>query len=332
MIILGIETSCDETSSSILKDGEILSNIIFSQEEHAIYGGVIPEIASKNHEKLLYDIVKKSIVSSKIKISDIAAISVTCGPGLVSSLMVGINFAKGMALGLNIPIIGINHLEGHILSNFINNNEIIEYPFLSLLVSGGHTQIIFVEKDKYSIIAKTVDDAAGEAFDKGAKILGFKYPGGPEIEKAAKNGDSSKYKFKIPNVKSNNKDFSFSGIKTALFYLTRDMSLVDLKTNLNSIAASYQKVIIDTLLQKLHICLQAYKVNKVCIVGGVSANKYFRERAKNFSMKNDNIIIQFPDFKFCTDNAAMIAMTGYIKLKKKYNYSRNIYPDPNLNF
>ena len=328
MIILGIETSCDETSAAILKNSHVLSNTVCTHLEHTEFGGVVPEIASKNHEKLILNIIRKSIKDANISITDIDGIAVTYGPGLIGSLLVGLNFAKGLSIGLNLPIIGINHLEGHLLSSFINKDR-IDYPHLCMLVSGGHTQIVFVDEKDYKIIANTVDDAAGEAFDKGARILGLKYPGGPEIEKLSINGNRNKYSFTIPRVKKAPNNFSFSGLKTALLYKYKNMSKDDINNNLHHLAASYQEVILDTLFDKLIFSLKMYKVNFVTIVGGVSANKRFREKANEIS-ENYNINIKFPDFKFCTDNAAMIAMAGYIKYKEKSISSLDLVPSSNL--
>jgi len=328
MVILGIETSCDETSSSILKNGKILTNTVCSQLEHVKYGGVVPEIASKNHEKLISKVVHKSIEDANIDINDVDAVAVTYGPGLVGSLLVGLNFAKGLSLGLNIPLIGINHLEGHIVSNYINKEKII-FPYLCLLVSGGHTQIVLVEKNKYKILSTTVDDAAGEAFDKGAIILGLNYPGGPEIEKKAQKGKLNKYKFPIPYVKSNPCNYSFSGLKTSLLYKIKSLDKKTLKYDLCDIAASYQEAIIDTLFSKLNLVLTHNPVNNISIVGGVSINKRFRQKAKMFEI-DKAVSIVFPDNEFCTDNAAMIAMAGYLKYKNKSFSSLDILPNPRL--
>ena len=275
MIILGIETSCDETSASILENTIVLSNIVVSQLVHIDFGGVVPALASKDHEKLINQVVNKSLEVSNYKLSDIDAVAVTQGPGLIGSLMIGLNYAKGLCVGLNIPLIGVNHLMGHIASGFITND--INYPYLCLLVSGGHTQIWKMENSsEYSIISTTVDDAAGEAFDKGARILGLKYPGGPEIEKYASNGEEGTYKFTIPKVKANPLNFSFSGLKTALLYLVQDMSKSELSKNIYNIAASYQETIIDTLLNKVCDVYSVNEVKDVLIVGGVSANERFR--------------------------------------------------------
>tara|TARA_B100001996_G_scaffold252837_1_gene196264 strand:+ start:2437 stop:3432 length:996 start_codon:yes stop_codon:yes gene_type:complete len=312
MIILGIETSCDETSASVLKDGKILANVVNTQLIHSKYGGVVPSLASKNHEKLINHIVDKAVNDSKIKLSDIDGIAVTQGPGLIGSLMVGLNYAKGLSVGLGKPIIGVSHLEGHLFSGLIDNS--IDFPYICLLVSGGHTQIWQVSGfNNYKILSTTVDDAAGEAFDKGARILGLKYPGGPEIEKAAKNGNVKKYHFTIPYVKSNPLNFSFSGMKTALLYLTNKFTQNDLNKELANIAASYQESIIDSLLNKLSSVLDIYKSSNVLIAGGVSANKRFRTKSNKLE-EDKNIKIHFPDFKYCTDNAAMIAMVGYKKM------------------
>ena len=328
MIILGIETSCDETSAAVIKNGQVLSNIVLSQTVHSKFGGVVPDLASKNHDKYIYDVVQKSITDSGVNINDLSAVCVTYGSGLLSSLIVGVNFAKGLSVGLNIPFIGINHLEGHLYSSFINKT--IEYPFLSLIVSGGHTQIWIVNNyNDYKIVSTTVDDAAGEAFDKGAKILGLGYPGGPEIEKNAINGNPQKYKFTIPVVKSNIYNYSFSGLKTALLYHIKELKKNNTEYLLSDIACSYQESIIDTLLSKLTLVIKETKISKLSIVGGVSANKRFRYKADLLKNKF-NLDIMFPEMKYCTDNAAMIAMAGYLKYKNKDFSELTLTPNPNL--
>ena len=324
MVILGIETSCDETSASILKDGRILSNVIVSQLVHSEYGGVVPYLASKDHEKLVHRVVLQSVEDSSLSFDDITAIAVTQGPGLIGSLLIGLNYAKGLSIGLKIPLIGINHLHGHIASGLIDNN--IDFPFLCLLVSGGHTQILKIENETdYIVLSKTVDDAAGEAFDKGARILGLKYPGGPEIDKASLNGKLGEYKFTIPKVKSNIADFSFSGLKTALLYKVNKLSKETMENKISNIAACYQESIIDTLFDKLKIVLNENRVNNILIVGGVSANTRFRIKSKDF-MSDKNVNIIFPNLKYCTDNAAMIAMAGYMKYKKGLSSNIDILP------
>ena len=324
MIILGIETSCDETSAAILKDEVVLSNVIISQLIHEKFGGVVPFLASKDHEKLIHRVVKQSLENASCTFSDIDAVAVTQGPGLIGSLLIGLNYAKGLCIGLNIPLIGINHLHGHIASGFIDNK--INYPYLCLLVSGGHTQIWKINnEDDYIILGTTVDDAAGEAFDKGARILGLKYPGGPAIEKNAKKGKLGTYNFTIPKVKSSPIDFSFSGLKTSLLYLVNDMSKLLIKKEISNIAACYQETIIDTLLEKIKIAYKTNKVKDILIVGGVSANKRFRNKAKELIEKMDINVI-FPNVKYSTDNAAMIAMAGYTKYKNKQFSSIDISP------
>ena len=329
MIVLGIETSCDETSAAIIKDGVVLSNKVYSQEVHKIYGGVVPELASIDHERNIYHITKEALSFAKINLNQINLIAVTYGSGLLSSLIVGLNFAKGLSIGLNIPLIGINHLEGHLSSSLINNNS-IKFPYLSLLVSGGHTQIWFIKNyNEYKVIANTVDDAVGEAFDKGARILGLGYPGGPEIEKKSKYADSKKYIFSIPEVKTNKLSFSFSGLKTALLYKKKYLDENKIKYSINDLAASYQEILVDTLLSKLSRAIKEYKTSTVSIVGGVSANKRFRFKSIDFKKKH-NIAIQFPEMEYCTDNAAMIAMAGYLKYKNKQISDIGILPNPNI--
>ena len=259
MNILGIETSCDETSAAIIKDKVLLSNIVYSQDIHVKYGGVVPEYASREHEKNLLNTISESLSVAKIKINELDAIAVTYGPGLSGSLLVGLNMAKGLSMGLNIPFIGINHMEGHLFANLLTDN-CINYPYICLLVSGGHTQIWIVHKNKYELISDSIDDAAGEAFDKGAKILGLKYPGGPEIEKLSKSGIFDKYKFPRPEVKKSKFNFSFSGLKTSLLYKTKSMSKKDVNNSINDLCASYQEAILDTLVNKLELVINKTKI------------------------------------------------------------------------
>ncbi|MBI73008.1 MAG: tRNA (adenosine(37)-N6)-threonylcarbamoyltransferase complex transferase subunit TsaD [Candidatus Marinimicrobia bacterium] len=327
MIVLGIETSCDETSCSIIKNNKVLSNVVKTQKIHQSFGGVVPDLASKDHEKKITIIVNEAIHKANVDLSSIDGIAVTYGAGLLGSLIVGLNFAKGLALGLNIPLIGISHLEGHLSSGFINKTP--NFPSLSLIVSGGHTQIWKLENiNNFKVISNTVDDAAGEAFDKGARILGLGYPGGPEIEKIAKTGNPFKYKFTIPEVKKNKFNFSFSGLKTSLLYLKKNL---DEKGGylIEDLAASYQHAIIESLLSKLDRAISAHQIFNIMIVGGVSANKYFRNYASKIQEKY-NLNLIFPDFEYCTDNAAMIAMAGYFKLKNKDFSDLSIEPNPNI--
>ena len=323
MIILGIDTSCDETAASILEDGKILSNIVYSQDVHIAFGGVVPNLASKDHEKNIFKTVQESILKAKVNLNDLDIIAVTYSPGLISCLLVGLNFAKGLALGLNIPLIPVNHLEGHLCSNLINNYN-IDMPYLCLLVSGGHTQIWEVNKaEKYNILSTTVDDAAGEAFDKGAKMLGLPYPGGPQIERCAVRGNKTKYNFSIPNMKENPLNFSFSGIKTSLFYKIKNMDSESLKNELYNLCASYQEGILNILFNRIKMVLNNTNIENISIVGGVSCNKRFRAKADRFSSLY-NVNFHFPENQFCTDNGAMIAMSAYI------SKSRHVYDDKSL--
>ena len=329
MVILGIETSCDETSAAICTNGEITSNVVFTQEEHAKYGGVVPEIASREHDVNIHSIVSKALDRAKLDYKEINAIAVTYGAGLLGALIVGLNYAKGLAIGLNVPFIGINHLEGHLYSNFISSSK-LRYPYLCLLVTGGHTQIWEVNSvGEYVLHANTVDDAAGEAFDKGARLLGLSYPGGPEIERISIDGDSNSYKFSIPYVKNNPLNFSFSGLKTSLLYKINELSKEELKNNRSHIAASYQEIIIDTLLNRLTKVYKKTKIDNISITGGVAANNRFREKAKLLS-HNLNTSIYFPPLKYCTDNAAMIAKASYQKLLSGLNSPLDLEPNPNL--
>jgi len=309
MIVLGIETSCDETAVSICKDGEILSNIISSQTVHSEFGGVVPEIASREHERLLNNIAIKAIKDASIKIDDIEGIAVTNGPGLAGSLLTGVSFAKGLALGLRVKIISINHLEAHIMANLLDKSN-INFPFLCLLVSGGHTQVWSINKlDDYVLLGETRDDAAGEAFDKGARIMGLGYPGGPEIEECAIDGNPKLIKFPRALIKSNKIEFSFSGVKTSLLYFMDSFS-ESKKYSIADVAASYQQAIIDCLINKIELAIVQTGINIVTIAGGVAKNSVLRNQIKKTFPKNKII---FPDMTYCTDNAAMISFLGEIK-------------------
>ena len=327
MKILGIETSCDETAASICVDGKILSSALTSQEIHSKFGGVIPELASREHEKTLNLIVHKALQESNLSINELDGIAVTQGPGLSGALITGTSFSKGLSLGLNIPVIGVNHLEAHIFANFLAEPH-LEFPFVCLLVSGGHTQLWEI-KDflSYNLLGETRDDAAGEAFDKGARILGLNYPGGPEIEKCAKNGDFNKINFPRALIKSNKIEFSFSGLKTSLLYFM-DSYKQSKDCGLNDVAASYQKAIIDCLVAKMKLAIDLTGVNTISIAGGVAKNKLLRLSIDK-SLKGTKII--FPSLKYCTDNAAMISYLGEKKFvlghSSKFDFSIN----PNFN-
>lgn len=326
MIVLGIETSCDETAASVCVDGKIVSSIISSQEIHAEFGGVVPELASREHEYLLNTIVNKSLVIADIDYHHLDGIAVTQGPGLAGTLLTGICFAKGLAQGLAVPIIAVNHLEAHIFANFIANPE-LEFPFICLLVSGGHTQLWLIDNiGKYKLLGDTLDDAAGEAFDKGARILKLGYPGGPAIEKSAKGGNPNAVKFPRGMIKSDTFDFSFSGLKTALLYYMDDYANKN-DVTLNDVAASYQEAIIDVLSNKLSRAAAYYKIDTCVVAGGVAANKNLRTRI-NTLLPSKKVI--FPALEFCTDNAAMIAYLGEIKLKNGEQSKIDFSVLPNL--
>ena len=326
MIVLGIETSCDETAVSVCMNGEILSNIVGSQLIHSDFGGVVPEVASREHERLLNDLTIKAIKSAKIKINAIDGIAVTNGPGLAGALLTGVSFAKGLAIGLEIDIVSINHLEAHIIANLLERND-INYPFLCLLVSGGHTQLWLIKKiNNYTLLGETRDDAAGEAFDKGARILGLGYPGGPEIEKCAKDGDSNLVQFPRAFINSQTIEFSFSGLKTALLYYMDSFEETD-KCTLNDVAASYQSAIIECLVAKMKLATKITGVNTISIAGGVAKNTFLRNSIdKNLSNKN----IIFPELKYCTDNAAMISYLGEKKLQMGKKTELNFSINPNF--
>ncbi len=324
MIVLGIESSCDETAVSICKDGKILSNIVSSQQVHSNYGGVVPEVASREHDRLLNQLVIKSIKEANISLNDIQGIGVTKGPGLAGTLLTGVSFAKGFSQSLNIPIIGINHLEAHIYANFLAYPK-LEYPLVCLLVSGGHTQIWYIKNIfDYELLGDTRDDAAGEAFDKGARILGLGYPGGPIIEKIAKKGNGDLISFPKAFMEKDNLEFSFSGLKTSLLYLVKKNQLFEME----DIVASYQKAILDVLVTKLARSVIIKKVNTCIIAGGVAANKSLRRLVEE--KLNDTINVYYPDINLCTDNAAMIAFLAEIYFKKGIRSNLDFEVIPNL--
>jgi N6-L-threonylcarbamoyladenine synthase len=334
-IILGIESSCDETSASVCINGKIVSNIIAGQTIHQNYGGVVPELASRVHQQNIIPTVHQAIIDAKINKKDINAVAFTRGPGLLGSLLVGVSFAKAFALGLNIPLIEVNHLQAHILAHFIapknsENHVFPTFPFLCLTVSGGHTQIVLVKNYfDMEIIGQTLDDAAGEAFDKTAKILGLPYPGGPLIDKYAQLGKPI-YTFTEPKIADLN--FSFSGLKTAILYFVRDNLKADptfLENNLNNICASVQARIVSILINKLKKAAKTHQISQIAIAGGVSANSGLRV-ALNAEAKINNWQIFIPDFEHCTDNAAMIAIAGHYKFLNNDFVGQNISPMPRM--
>lgn len=325
-IVLGIESSCDETSASICIDGKIVSNIIANQTIHEQYGGVVPELASRVHQQNIVPAVAQAISAAKINKKDIDAVAFTRGPGLLGSLLVGTSFSKAFALASNIPLIEVNHMQAHILAHFIDDPK-PQFPFLCLTVSGGHTQIVLV-KDYFEmeIVGETLDDAAGEAFDKTAKILNLPYPGGPLIDKYAKLGNAERFKFPEPQIA--NLNFSFSGLKTAILYFVRDNVAKNpdfLTENLEDICASVQQRIVSILLNKLQKAVIQYQVTGIAIAGGVSANSGLRNSLLALGEKN-NWDVFIPKFEYCTDNAAMIAMAGYYKYLKQDFVGQDVAP------
>jgi len=318
--ILGIESSCDDTSAAVLKNETILSNIIATQDIHKAYGGVVPELASRAHLQNIVPVVDQAIQAAGITIHDLDAIAFTKGPGLLGSLVVGTSFSKAFSLALGIPMIDVNHMHGHVLAHFIDDEgkENPPFPFLCLTVSGGHTQIVLVKNYlEMEVIGTTIDDAAGEAFDKSAKMLGFDYPGGPLIDKYAKEGNPLKFEFAKPKIEGY--DYSFSGLKTSILYFIQKQEKIVptfIEDNLQDLCASIQKTIIDILFVKLIKASCDLGINDIAIAGGVSANSGLRnELYKMKAERNWNIFI--PKFEFCTDNAAMIAITGKFMFEQK---------------
>ncbi len=315
-IILGIESSCDDTSAAVISDGWLLSNVIASQDVHKAYGGVVPELASRAHEQNIVPVVSEALSRAGISASDLTAIAFTRGPGLLGSLLVGTSFAKALGLALDIPIVEVNHLQGHILAGFVKQKDkpVVQpsFPYLCLLVSGGNSQIVKVNSPlDFEILGQTIDDAVGEAFDKCSKMMGLGYPGGPVIDRLAKLGDPERFKFAKPHIPG--LDYSFSGIKTSLLYFVRDEIVKDpdfMEKNKEDICASFQKTLIDILLDKLIKASKQTGIREITIGGGVSANSGLRDRIVAEGRKRGwNTYL--PEFKFTTDNAAMIAIAGY---------------------
>lgn len=325
-VILGIESSCDDTSAAICVDGKILSNVIANQSIHQAYGGVVPELASRVHQQNIVPAVQQALINAKVSKNDVDAVAFTRGPGLLGSLLVGVSFAKSFALAKSLPIIEVNHMQAHILAHFIADEK-PSFPFLCLTVSGGHTQIVLV-KDYFDmeIVGQTMDDAAGEAMDKTSKILGLPYPGGPLIDKYARLGDANRYKFPEPQIP--NFDFSFSGLKTSILYFIRDNVAANpnfIAENLNDICASVEKRIVTILLNKLEKAAKEYGIKDIALAGGVSANTGLRQGLQQLGEKNGwNCFI--PAMQYCTDNAAMIAIAGYYKFLKGEFAGQNIAP------
>ena len=310
--ILAIESSCDDTSAAVCKDVKILANLIAGQKVHEQWGGVVPELASRAHQLNIVPVVDMAIRQSGISKEEISAVAFTRGPGLIGSLLVGVSFAKAFALALNIPLIEVNHMQAHILAHFIDNNP--QFPFLCLTVSGGHTQIVLVKNFlEMEVIGETLDDAAGEAFDKSAKLLGLPYPGGPLIDQYAKEGNANRFTFAEPQIQG--LDFSFSGLKTSIMYFLQAETRKDsnfITANLYDLCASIQKTIIDILLKKMETAAKSTGVKEIALAGGVSANSELRKRFEALGTKN-GWKTYIPKFEYCTDNAAMIAIAGHYK-------------------
>ncbi len=334
--ILGIESSCDDTSAAVMKNGILLSNVTAGQAVHEAYGGVVPELASRAHQQNVVPVVDQALRLAGVEREQLTAIAFTRGPGLMGSLLVGVSFAKGLAASLGIPMIEVNHLQGHVLAHFIHTEgddyESPEFPFLCLLVSGGNSQIILVKSYReMEIIGQTIDDAAGEAIDKCSKVMGLGYPGGPVIDKLARQGNPEAFTFSKPNIPGY--DYSFSGLKTSFLYSLRDWTQEDpdfVEHHLNDLAASLEKTIVDILMKKLRQAAKDLKIKRVAVAGGVSANtglrNAFHDYARRYGWK-----VYIPKFGYTTDNAAMIAITGHFKYRdadfcpmSAPAYSRNV--------
>ena len=322
VVILGIESSCDDTSAAVLRDGVLLSNVTAGQAVHEMYGGVVPELASRAHQQNIIPVVDAALKKAGVSREDISAVAFTRGPGLMGSLLVGTSFAKGFALGLDIPMIDVNHLQAHVLAHFVREPgvepHLPEFPFLCLLVSGGNSQIILVKSYKeMQVLGQTIDDAAGEAFDKCAKVMGLPYPGGPHIDRLAKQGNPERFVFAKPNIAGY--DYSFSGLKTSFLYFLRD-HLKDnpdfVQENLPDLCASLQKTVIDILMKKLIKAAKELRISQVAVAGGVSANSGLRQAMLSAGEKY-NWEVFIPPLGYTTDNAAMVGITGYFKYQDK---------------
>ncbi|RMG69138.1 MAG: tRNA (adenosine(37)-N6)-threonylcarbamoyltransferase complex transferase subunit TsaD [Calditrichaeota bacterium] len=312
--ILGVETSCDETSAAVLEEGRVLSSVISSQWVHQQFGGVVPELASRAHLRKIVPIVQQALQKAALNFSDLDGFAVTYGPGLVGALLVGVNYVKGLSLALGKPFVGVNHIEGHIYSNFLENEQ-LEPPFLCLIVSGGHTQIILVQAHlTYRILGETRDDAVGEAFDKVAKLLGLPYPGGPHIDRLARDGNPDAIPFPRALRGEDTLDFSYSGLKTAVLNYLQALTEEEKKRQLADICASFQMAAVEVLVERTIRAARRYQVRQIAVAGGVAANSLLRslmtQEAKKF-----HLLVYFPPLKYCTDNAAMIARAGLEHLK-----------------
>ncbi|MBI4810755.1 MAG: tRNA (adenosine(37)-N6)-threonylcarbamoyltransferase complex transferase subunit TsaD [Ignavibacteriales bacterium] len=350
MIVLGIETSCDETSAAVLVDGQVKSNIISSQLVHQQYGGIVPELASRAHQRLIIPVVNQALSVAQVRKDQLEGVAVTYGPGLMGALLVGLSFAKALAYGLKIPFVGINHMEAHMYSNFINEPK-PNYPFLCLIVSGGHTQLVLVREPlHHQLLGETLDDAAGEAYDKVAKMLGLGFPGGPIIDKLAVEGNPEYVRFPRSFLEPDSYDFSFSGIKTSVLYWLRDHNLLmqgdhsplsptsgspwrageQATHQLQDLCASFQAAVVDVLIKKTLLAVENLHVKDVAIAGGVSANSELRRRLQ-IASNEYGFRLFIPEFQYCTDNGAMIAQLGWMKLQRGIKSDFDLNAIPNLN-
>jgi N6-L-threonylcarbamoyladenine synthase len=329
-VILAIESSCDETSAAVIINGRVCSNIVATQVIHEKYGGVVPELASRAHQQHIVSVVTRALEEAKIIKKELQAVAFTRGPGLLGALLVGTSFAKALALGLNVPLIEVNHMKAHVLAHFIDDPK-PELPMLCLTVSGGHTQIVLVKSPyEMEVIGETQDDAVGEAFDKTAKLLGLPYPGGPMIDKLAKTGNPQAFVFPVSDMQGYN--YSFSGIKTAVLYFLRDNLKKDekfIEENRADICASIQYTLVKMLLQKLRRASRELSIKEIAIAGGVSANSGLRETLKEMGEK-EGWNIHIPDFQYCTDNAGMIAMAAHFKFLNNEFISQTVSPMPRM--
>lgn len=331
ILVLGIESSCDETAASVVKNGrEVLSNVISSQIElHKLYGGVVPEIASRKHIEKIDQVIKEALSEAKVTLEDIDVIGVTYGPGLVGALLVGVAEAKAISYATNKPLVGVHHIEGHVSANYIENLT-LEPPFMCLIVSGGHTHIVLVnDYGDYDIIGRTRDDAAGEAFDKVARAIGLGYPGGPKIDKLAKEGNKKAIAFPRANIEGYPFDFSFSGVKSAVLNHINGCNMKEIEINRADVAASFQEAVVDVLVTKTTEAAKKYGIKKIAIAGGVASNSALRE-AMEEACKIKNIELFYPSPIFCTDNAAMIGVAAYYEYLKGTRHSLDLNAVPNL--
>jgi N6-L-threonylcarbamoyladenine synthase len=330
-VILGIETSCDETSAAVITPDNVLSNIISSQYVHVTFGGVVPELASRAHVQKIIPIVDQALDSAGVTLKDVEALVVTCGPGLVGALLVGVNYVKGLSMARDIPFVGVNHIEGHIYANFLDNKK-IQFPFLCLVVSGGHTQLVLVKDHlQYAIIGETRDDAVGEAFDKVAKLLQLPYPGGPHIDKLAVDGKADFVAFPRALLKSGDFDFSYSGLKTAVLNFINELGTEKTRQHLSDICASFQRAAVEVLIRKTIEAARTYQARTIVLAGGVAANSllrsWIREAADEYHLS-----VHYPPMAYCTDNAAMIARAGmeYLNRGITSDLDLNVYPSLKL--